>query len=134
MAAADLVVLDDFAGKHPGGRVEAQALFQHLFGVGEVRDLLEGGGIIGQEALKFAEDLRLMLGVLGQQVGGPAKQGGGGLMPGEEDGHDLVVHLGGAHRLAGLLAARGHQHSGRVGAAAGGLAAVGGEFLGHTVD
>ena len=50
------------------------------------------------------------MGVLGQQVPGPAKGVGGCFVPGGEDGDDFVAQLLVAHAPAGFLILGGQQH------------------------
>ena len=47
--------------------------------------------------------------VLGQEVPGPRQRVGGGLVPGEEEGHGLVPHFGIGQSLLGVLRILGRQ-------------------------
>ena len=75
------------------GRPEAQRLHQRLLDVAQLREMLDAGQLGAQhlvdDLLRLKQDLR----ILQQQIGRERQQAAGGLVTGDEKGHELETDV-----------------------------------------
>ena len=75
----------------------------------------DGRGPLPEHGVHLGEEAILRFRVLGKQVEGPGERAGGGLVPGQEEGHHLVAELPVGHPLAiPLLVSSREQHGQEV--------------------
>ena len=107
--AAELHLVLGPPGVGPHRRVEAHRFLNHLLEIGDAGEVGGSGGSTVQARRQLLGEPRLDGGVRVEQIQGPGQGVGGGLVPGEQQGHHLVAHLRLVHPFAGLLVARGEQ-------------------------
>ena len=112
--AAEHIGLDRAAREQPAGRIQPQRFIDDLLRVGQGFHLLEARGDDVGRGVDFGVQPRFHFGVLRNQIPGPVEPARGGLMAGDHQRHDLIDELALAHRLAGLLVARAHEHADEV--------------------
>ncbi len=122
----ELEGVDRAARADPGGRVEAQGLVEDLLEVGKaVAHQLGGGGQGARElGVLLGEQAGDDVGVAGELVEHEGDGRGGGVVAGEEQGHDLVADLQvGERGLAVLVGGVDQQREDVLAALAGGAPA-----------
>ena len=91
----ELEGLDRAARADPGGRVQAQGLVEDRLQVGQAvaHQLVGRGQSAGELGVLLGEQARDDVGVAGELVEHEGDGRGGGVVAGEQQGHDLVADL-----------------------------------------
>ena len=94
--AAELEGLDRAAGTDPGGRVQAEGLVEDHLQIGQAlaHQLVGGGQGAGELGVLLGDQAGDDVRVAGELVEHEGDGRGGGVVAGEQEGHDLVADLG----------------------------------------
>src|SRR5690349_24617951 len=91
--AVEFEVANGPAANAPSRRVEAHGFLDDHFGVRQARKIGERGSGTAQDGIQFGREGALRVGVLREEIPGPAQSVGGGFVAGEKQRHDFVAKL-----------------------------------------